>query len=132
MFTGLDLALLLDLRAAERREHPLLGWAPFDTAAQHSTYARFAGGAARLRGALAARGVRAGDRVLVHLENCPEALLARFACARVGAICVATNAMLAASDLRTVIEASNAIGVITQTKFASLFEVAAAQLRWRV
>jgi crotonobetaine/carnitine-CoA ligase len=36
--------------------------------------------------------VRAGDRVLIHLENCPEFLLAWFGCAALGAVAVTTNA----------------------------------------
>ena len=41
---------------------------------------------ARLAGALAARGVGKGDRVIVYMPMVPEALVAMLACARLGAI----------------------------------------------
>ncbi len=107
-FSGLDLTALLEARARQRGAHPLLLWAPFDAPAEIWSYARFAEEAARIAGGLAARGVQAGDRVLVHLENCPEALLARFACARLGAICVGTNAMAAGPELAWFAEFSGA------------------------
>ena len=40
---------------------------------------------------LAARGVRQGDKVLIHADNCPEMVLAWYACAAVGAVGVTTN-----------------------------------------
>ncbi len=46
----------------------------------------------RLAGGLHARGIRPGDRVLVHFENCPETILARFACWWLGATAVLSNA----------------------------------------
>ncbi len=41
---------------------------------------------ARLAGALAARGVAKGDRVVIYMPMIPEALIAMLACARLGAI----------------------------------------------
>ena len=38
-----------------------------------------------------AAGVRIGDHVLIHAENCPEMVLAWLACAVVGAVAVTTN-----------------------------------------
>ena len=120
-FAGLDLARLLSQRAAERRDHPFLVWAPFEAPAVAWSYARFADAAARIAGGLARRGVRSGDRVLVHLENCPETLLVRFACARLGAVCVATNPMLAQAELAARLEASGAALAVTQARYAPLF-----------
>ncbi len=50
------------------------------------TYAELQGRVARLAGALAARGVTAGDRVLIYMPAIPEAIDAMLACARIGAI----------------------------------------------
>ena len=33
---------------------------------------------------LAERGVTKGDKVLIHADNCPEAVIAWYACARLG------------------------------------------------
>ena len=50
------------------------------------TYAELRQQVARLAGALAARGVGRGDRVLVYMPMIPEAAVAMLACARLGAV----------------------------------------------
>jgi long-chain acyl-CoA synthetase len=50
------------------------------------TYQRLAIEAERLARALAARGIRAGDRVALHLMNRPEMIVAYYACFQLGAI----------------------------------------------
>jgi propionyl-CoA synthetase len=50
------------------------------------SYAEMLDRVARLAGALAARGVGKGDRVVVYMPMIPEALVAMLACARLGAI----------------------------------------------
>ena len=119
-FNGLNLDRLLEERARERPDHPFLIWAPFEGDAKTWTYGQFATDAARLAGGLAARGIGPGDRVLVHFENCPEALLVRFALARLGAVCVATNAMAAGPEIAHYAESSRATAAITQASFAEL------------
>ena len=50
------------------------------------SYAELLERVARLAGALAARGVGKGDRVIIYMPMIPEALVAMLACARLGAI----------------------------------------------
>ena len=50
------------------------------------TYAELLDRVSRLAGALAARGVVKGDRVVIYMPMVPEALVAMLACARLGAI----------------------------------------------
>ena len=50
------------------------------------SYAELRERVARLAGALAARGVGKGDRVIVYMPMVPEALIAMLACARLGAV----------------------------------------------
>jgi propionyl-CoA synthetase len=50
------------------------------------TYAETLDRVARLAGALAAKGVGKGDRVVIYMPMIPEALVAMLACARLGAI----------------------------------------------
>lgn len=50
------------------------------------TYAELRDATARLAGALAARGVGVGDRVVIYMPMVPEAAVAMLACARLGAI----------------------------------------------
>lgn len=129
-FDGLNLNLLLEQRALDRRDHPFLIWAPFDGPPKTWSYGDFATDAARLASGMSARGIGVGDRVLAHFENCPEALLVRFALARLGAICVATNAMAAGPELSYYAECSRASAAITQAKFAELVSSHAKNVRW--
>ena len=55
---------------------------------QRIRYAELHQRACRLASALQRRGVQAGDRVLIHLDNCPETLLAWYACTWLGAVAV--------------------------------------------
>jgi propionyl-CoA synthetase len=59
---------------------------PVTGAVSRTTYAELLDQVARLAGALAARGVGKGDRVIVYMPMIPEALTAMLACARLGAI----------------------------------------------
>src|ERR1700754_5246076 len=90
-FAGLDVPWLLRMRAETRRDHPFLIWAPFDAPARHWCYGEFHDRVGALAAGLAARGIKPGDYVLIHLDNCIEALLAWFACIELGAIAVTTN-----------------------------------------
>lgn len=68
--------------------------------------------------------------MLIHLENCPEFLLAWFGCAALGAVAVTTNARSATDELRYYAQDSEPVGAITQPRFASLVAAAAPQLSW--
>ena len=129
-FAGLNLDRLLDARVREKPDHSFLVWAPFEGETKTWTYREFATDAARLAGGLAKRGIGPGDRVLVHFENCPEALLARFALARLGAVCVATNAMAVGPEIAHYAESSRATAAITQANFAEMVAQHAPALRF--
>ena len=90
-FFGVDAASCLRERAALFGDSDFLIWAPFDAPAQTWTWARFEDETARLAGGLLRRGVTPGERIFIQLENCPETLLARFACAWIGAVAVLGN-----------------------------------------
>lgn len=119
-YAGLDAATLLELRAQARASHPFLIWAPFDEQTQAWTYAAFAERVAAVAGALAGRGVAPGDRVLVSMENCPEFLFAWFACARLGAICVAANPASTAAEIDYFAEHTGAALRLTRTDCQAL------------
>jgi propionyl-CoA synthetase len=59
---------------------------PLTGSIRRLTYAELQERVARLAGALAARGVTKGDRVVLYMPMVPEALEAMLACARIGAI----------------------------------------------
>ncbi|MEX0309216.1 MAG: AMP-binding protein, partial [Tateyamaria sp.] len=64
-----------------------------------TSYAELQGQVASLAGALAARGVTMGDRVIIYMPMVPEALVAMLACARLGAIHSVVFGGFAANEL---------------------------------
>lgn len=129
-FAGQDIRSLLDIRARTRGAHPFIVWHPFEGEVRGWTYAEFERRVARFGAALHTRGVRPGDRVLVHLDNCPESVIAWIGCAWLGAVAVTTNARSSADELAYYCEHSGAIGGITQPRFAELVNRACPGLRW--
>ncbi|MFN3823167.1 MAG: propionyl-CoA synthetase [Pseudorhodobacter sp.] len=70
------------------------------TRSKHSlTYAELQARVASLAGALAARGVTKGDRVIIYMPMVPEALEAMLACARIGAVHSVVFGGFAANEL---------------------------------
>ena len=72
---------------------------PITGAASRTTYAELQSQVASLAGALAARGVTAGDRVIIYMPMVPEALVAMLACARLGAVHSVVFGGFAANEL---------------------------------
>jgi crotonobetaine/carnitine-CoA ligase len=127
-FAGQDIRTLLRAQATGRRDKIFLIWGPFKGAEQRWTYGEFVERAQRVAAGLWRRSVRPGDRVLIHLENCPEALLAWFGCGILGAVAVTSNARSSADELAYFAGHSRAVGVITQPKFRALLSEAAPDL----
>ncbi|MFZ5670015.1 MAG: AMP-binding protein, partial [Pseudomonadota bacterium] len=107
-------------------------WEPFEGEGRRWTYAGFAGAVRRFAAGLWARGVRPGQRVLVHLDNCPESAIAWLGCAYAGAVAVTTNARSSADEIAWFAAHSGAVGGITQPRFAALVRGAAPGLGWLV
>ena len=129
-FIGMDLPWLLEQRALTRRDHPFIVWVPFDGAVQTWSYGAFLARVQRIAGGLHQRGVRRGERVLIHLDNCPEALLAWYACAWLGAVAVTTNARAAGDELAYYAEHSEAVAAITQPRLAETVAKHCSALQW--
>lgn len=129
-FSGTNVWQLVKLRAATQPDRPYLTWQPFEGAPRTWSYARLARDAASVAAGLAGRGVKAGDRVLIHLENCAEFVIAWYACAALGAIAVTTNTRSAPDELRYFVEHCGASGAITQPRFAEL--VGSTSIGWAV
>jgi crotonobetaine/carnitine-CoA ligase len=130
-FSGLDVAQLLDGHAQARGASAFLIWEPFDYPGGRTwTYSEFANDVARLAAGFAARGVKAGDRFLIHLENCPEFLLSWFACARLGAIAVTTNTRLTAGELKYCADNAGLTAGVTQPKLFDVVKEACDDLQW--
>ena len=120
MVHGQDVAWMLDRWAERTPEKVFLVWEPFEGDPKSWTYSEIRESADRFAAALLERDVAAGDRLLVHMENCPEFLIAVFACARIGAVAVTTNTRSVARDIEYYVDAAGITAAITQPAFASL------------
>ena len=130
MASGRDVGWLLDARAARRGEHPFLVWEPFVGERRTWSYREVAHRTRQLAAGLQRRGLVGGDRVLLHLENTPEFLLAWFACARIGVVPVCTNTKSVQAELAYFAEHSGAVAAVTQQPFVALVQAAAPGMRW--
>ncbi len=129
-FAGLDVPWLLKLRAETRRDHPFIVWAPFDQQATTLTYGAFHARVGALAAGLAKRGVKPGEFVLIHLDNCLEAILAWYACAELGAVAVTTNTRSAGPEIAYFAEHCGAVAAITQPAYAEVVAANCPALRW--
>ncbi|MCH8890304.1 MAG: long-chain-fatty-acid--CoA ligase [Myxococcales bacterium] len=82
------------------------------------TYAQFTERVGRFAGALKRAGVGPGDRVAVLAPNVPELLEAHFAVLRAGAVLVAINTRLNASEVGYILNHSGAKVVIADVELA--------------
>ena len=91
-FEGMDIRSLLDSAATARSGQTFLIWEPFSGEGRQWTYDQFVERARRFAAGIVAQGTKAGDRILIHLDNCPESLIAWLGCAYAGAVPITTNA----------------------------------------
>ncbi len=86
--------------AAGRGGQEAVLWdSPLAGAKARLTYDQMLDRTARLAGALAARGVSRGDRVVIYMPMVPEALIGMLACARLGAVHSVVFGGFAAAEL---------------------------------
>ena len=129
-FAGMDVPWLLRMRSQTRKDHPFLIWAPFDAPARNWTYCEFHERVGALAAGLVKRGIRPGEYVLIHLDNCIEALLAWFACVELGAIAVTTNTRSAPAEMEYFADHCGAVAAITQPAYAETISAHCRGLRW--
>jgi acyl-CoA synthetase (AMP-forming)/AMP-acid ligase II len=68
------------------------------------TFRIFAHEVRRVAHGLEARGIRKGDRIALHLPNCPELAVAVYACFQLGAIAVPLNNRLKGPELKAMLD----------------------------
>jgi propionyl-CoA synthetase len=102
------------------------------------TYAALKDRVASLAGALAARGVAKGDRVVIYMPMVPEAVIAMLACARIGAVHSVVFGGFAAHELAVRIDDATPKAVIAAScglepgrviKYKPLLDAAIGQAR---
>jgi len=122
---------VVDAWAAER-DGPAIVW---ENAAAATAMLRFSDVSRlsnRLAAALAAAGVRKGDRVIVMLPRIPEWQIALIACLRIGAIAIPCIEMLTARDIAYRVENSGAIAAICRSEQTGKFEAVAGRIPVRI
>jgi carnitine-CoA ligase len=130
-FSGTDVWDLVRMRAQRSAGRIAFVWHPYHGSPREWTYRELAAAAAGLAAGLQRRGIGPGDRVLIHLENCPEFVIAWYACAAAGAVAVTTNTRSVADELRYFCEDSQPACAITQPRFAEMIATCAPQLNWQ-
>jgi propionyl-CoA synthetase len=100
--------------AAGRGAQPAIIWdSPMTGRIETITYAALQERVARVAGALAARGVGRGDRVVVYMPMVPEAAIAMLACARLGAVHSVVFGGFAAAELAARIADAKPRAIVT-------------------
>ena len=132
MVEGRDIPWLFDQWVERTPDKTFLIWVPFQGDEQSWSYAELDKSIKSVAGALHSRGVVAGDRVLLHLDNSPEFIISWFACARVGAVAVSTNTRSVARDMTYFAEHAGVVAAITQPGFAQLVSDSAPDIKFLV
>lgn len=127
---GTDIPWMLDQWVQRTPDKPCVIWEPFSGESRTLTYANIQDQARRLATGLYQRGVRAGDFVIVHLDNSPEFVIAWYACAELGAVAVSTNTRSVARDLSYFSDHTQAVCAITQPAFARLVHDSCPKLKF--
>ena len=119
-FRGMDLTWLLDQWVERQPDKTFVIWAPFDREERRWSYAELAADARRFAAGLQARGVGAGDFVLMHLDNSADFLTAWFGCAYLGAVPVTTNTRSVAENVRYFADVMKPACAVTDPSFAGI------------
>lgn len=77
------------------------------------TYAELESLTNKMANGLKDLGVEKGDRVVIHMDNCPQYVIAFFALMKLGAVVVQVGPMASAKELLTIITDSSSKGIIT-------------------
>ena len=99
----------LDLRAERHPDASWLTYEALDGSVESFTYAEFVARTWQTARVLHELGIQSGERILVHLGNCPEFLLLWFGAARLGAIVVPTNPLSSDPELEYLCQHASAV-----------------------
>ncbi|MFN8052287.1 MAG: class I adenylate-forming enzyme family protein [Acidimicrobiales bacterium] len=131
-FVGQDIPWLIRHWADATPDRSFLVWEPRNGEGRTWTYRQFADDVEKVASGLVAHGVTLGDKVLIHADNCPEAVIAWYACARIGAVGVTTNTRSVAAEINYFATHTGCVGAITQPQYAQLVADAVPDLGWLV
>ncbi len=97
-------ALDRHVKAGRGDDTALIYDSPVTDTVAHYSFRQLRDATAKLAGAMAARGVGRGDRVVIYMPMIPQAVMAMLACARLGAIHSVVFGGFAANELATRID----------------------------
>ncbi len=131
-YANKDVPWLLRSHAETRGDAVFLAWEPFAGPPREWTFAQFHGEVRAIAAGLLARGLKQGDRLLIHASNSPEFLLAWYACAMLGVVAVTTNPRCAAAEVAYFIQHSGARAAVVESSYLDLIDETGAALDWLV
>lgn len=67
-------------------------------------------------------GIRKGDKVALHLDNCPEFIFCWFGLAKIGAVMVPINARLLREESTWILQSSQAHLLVTSSQFYPMYQ----------
>ena len=129
-YDGMDKRSLIQAQADRHADRTFLIWEPFEGAARTWTYTEFLAAVRDFAAGLHGRGLRPGDRLLIHLENCPEFLIAWLGCAWAGVVGVTSNTKLSLHELSYVATHGRVGGVVTQPRYVAITEESTGEQCW--
>lgn len=111
--------------AAKVQRHPNKTWMIFegrDGSVSHVSYGDFERRARQAAAVLGELGVRAGDKITLHLNNCPEFLEIWFGAALCGAVVVPVNTLSSLDELEFLVNHSESVLFVTEASFLPVAE----------
>jgi carnitine-CoA ligase len=121
-YDGFDMRSLIQAQAVRHGEKAFLIWEPFEGVARTWTYSEFFEAVRNFAAGLRGRGLCPVDRLLIHLDNCPEFLVAWLGCAWAGVVGVTSNTKLSVDELSYVVAHSKVAGAVTQPRHVAIVE----------
>jgi long-chain acyl-CoA synthetase len=125
MESPISLRQLLERRVAST---PHRTWLFEAASGRRWSYAQFDRAVNRTASLLLSLGVKKGDKVSLLLPNCPEYIIAYFACWKIGAVAGPVNALLKSEEIAYVVHHSEAVALITEKAFLSYIDEIRPQL----
>lgn len=111
---------LLTERQRRFGDKTFLVFAGRDSEVIEYTYTEFTDRVRSIAAGFAGLGIGKGDKVVLHLPNCPEFLFFWFGLAWIGAVTVPSNIANTATEMRHVVSHSDAIAVITSPGYREM------------
>jgi len=112
----MHLPAMLEARASRIGDKPALIYKD-----QPVTYSQLLTRVNKLAHALKKLGIKRDDKVAIMLNNCPEFMVAYFACAYLGAVAVPVNIFYKERELEYLLRDSDSVALVTNPAFAEHF-----------